>query len=181
MIDLRVIGKVEDGLLKVEYKLENRGTSPLIAFDGAPGAGSPVPDLSRMILVSYAIEDLKLLRVIPQPPPGTMVESARIPLVSQTDPGKSRHVKFSLPVPVREFNDWTPDFKDATYEKHVVPMITLVIGCFWKTPATVLKPAGAPELLRLHAGMEPEQRVQASFRVDVEVEARTDSKFLRAR
>jgi hypothetical protein len=180
MVDLSLNCVVQNATLEVEYKLSNKGTAPLIAFDGATGKGSPLPDLSADLYIGSAGDEVRMFRVVPKTPTNLTVESLPVPNVSETLPGKTRTVKFQVPVPVRERSEWTPDSPKATYTERTVHIVSLVIGYFWKTSDTVLKPFPEnPSVFRLESRLPPEQRIRATQRAAVPVLVRTDAAFRR--
>ena len=179
MVDLRLSCAVHGKALEVKYELGNQGKVPLIAFDGATGKGEPLPDITDAVYVGAAGGEVRILRVVPSP--GTLaVDALPIPNVSETQPGQTRTVNFTLPLPLRERSEFTPDFPQATYEERAVHSLSLVIGYFWKTPNTVLKPfPDNPAVFRLESKLPQQQRAQASVRIIVPVLMRTDSNFAR--
>ena len=174
--------RTEEGALLVDYELSNHGQEPIVAFDGAVGdPAKKYEDLTQNLYIGVrGNEDVRILRVVPQPPAGLAAAHVPTPAVSLIEPGRTRKVSFKLPLPLKERSQFTPDYPGATYEKRQYQKVLLVIQIALKTEKTSLVPFPAnPGAFRLNGEAGPGGRVESSCNVAVDVLVRTDSGFLR--
>jgi hypothetical protein len=84
-------------------------------------------------------------------------------------------------LPVKERSEFSPDFSGATYEEQTVNECELKIGYFWKTPATILKPLGHPNVWQVVKGasLAETHEISGMTRVTFELLVRTDAQFIR--
>jgi hypothetical protein len=181
-VSLKVGCRVQDGMLYIEYSLENRGNRALLAYDGAPGVPPDVeyPDLDGQIYVSAVGDTVELKRINPPPLPGVNMNRVFVPPVSQVLPGSDRKVRFRLHLPLVERSQYTPDFPGAQYQERVAHNIQLWIEYFWKTESVELQPfAKNPGAFRVIGAHGEPRLASAGCTQEVSVKVRVDNKFQR--
>jgi hypothetical protein len=182
-VSLEMTAGVSNGVLQVSYVLANHGSMPLVVYDGAKGPGEDAyPDLAGQCYISYSPPDVaRVLRIRPPVHPFKDTTRTFMPPVSEVAPGGRREVRFRLSLPLKERSEFTPDFAGAVYEKEPVKMLELRIGCFWKTPDTVLRPLSVPDVWAVVKGAPLSRtfEVSAVSKVSFEMLVRTDSVFIR--
>lgn len=181
-VKLEVTTYIRGDSLYITYRLHNRGSKDLIAFDGNPGdPKDPWPDLSSAVGVTFEQPDKLLIkRVYPRTPPNVDRVTVQVPAVSVTAPGQSREVHFRLTIPVREQNRAFEHSPQPQYAEQVARRVEVWIGYFWKTDKTILKPFPEyPKAFRARGEFGCEQIVRSSVDQQVKAEVRTDSGFVR--
>jgi hypothetical protein len=185
---LTIRARLEGECLLVHYVSKNPGAEPLYSYDGAPGApDEEFPDLSSHLglFVSYRqpagpddLPAVSVKRILGTPPPGRKVTDVFIPAVFRLMPGKSREVRFRIPVPLIEKSEFSPDFPDARYELRSAKVLQLVIGYMALPPETKLKPfADNPLTFKVVGAHGSQDFASAAVELAVPVKVRTDGLF----
>jgi hypothetical protein len=182
-VSLKMTATVNGDTLRVSYVLANSSSRTLVVFDGATGVGeAEYPDLTGQCYVSHAGAAVaRVLRIRPPAHPFKDTTRTFMPAVSEVAPGEMRKVRFRLALPLRERSEFSPHFAGAKYAKQSIDTLELRIGGFWKTPETILKPLGQPNVWRVVKGASLTETFQVSARAKVtfELQGRTDASFIR--
>ncbi len=171
--------------LRVAYQLENKGGSVLAVYDGAgtppPGDTESWPDLTENVYVSFQDPGTVHLKRIRPPLPEDMdVMFVNVPAASRLEPGAVRKTRFSLKLPLAEYNEYFPDYPEAQWEERTASRIQLWIGYFRATSETEFHPLpDNPHIFTLGGQFGEQEFVTASQELEVKVRVRTDPVFQR--
>jgi hypothetical protein len=181
-IRLEVSQRANNSVLEVVYSLANAGERAIVTYDGAIGAGGgEYPNLTTECYVSVTGNVARILRSRPPAHPTIDTTRTLIPNAAEVKPGETRKVKFSLPLPLKERSEFSPEYAEAKYDRKRVSRLELRIGYFWRTPDTVLKPLQPPGVFQVVKGasLSEVQFVSATTHCDIEALIRTDPAFIR--
>lgn len=168
--------------LRVKYTLANPSKAPIGAFDGAAGsADEEWPDLSGKVYVSLVSRDVVALKRVAAPPPqNERIDVLRLPPASRLDPGESRTVRFSLPLPLVEHSEYFPASDHSQWKEGNVACVRLAIGYQRAEADARFQPlAEHPGTFKLAEGFGFQEIVSTESQITVPVRARADKPFER--
>lgn len=174
--------RIEGEWLLLDYRVENRGTEPVLTYDGATGdSGQEYPDLSahRGLYVFYREPATVQVARMLVPPTGK-VTAVLIPVVYRLEGGETRLVKLRLPLPLTEKCELSPHFDGATYEARQARAVQVRIGFMWLPAGSTLRPFPAnPRAFKVVGPHGPQEIAGGAATITVPVRMRTDAAFRR--
>ena len=176
-----LLERVEE-TLRVQYTLRNNSAVPIGVYDGA---GAPPeqewPDLSKAVYVSLQSRDVVAIkRVRPPLPKDVDIDTIVLPAATRVNPGETRTVRFSLPLPLSERSEYFPAHAKSEWREGEVGTVRLTIGFQPAGPDAVFQPRPKnPNLFKLASGFGPQEFVSAEQSLIIPVRARLDKPFER--
>ena len=182
--DVLLRAKIErvDETLRIAYSLQNQSGDPIGVYDGAGEASDQEwPDVAGLVYVSLESRDtIAIKRVLAPEPAGMRIHHLKLPAATRLDPGQTRNMQFSLPLPLAEHSEYFPPYDGAEWREGEVGTVRLTIGFQRAGENAVFQPLDVnPDLFKLADGFGFQEFVSAEQQIVVTVRARVDPGFQR--